>query len=232
MSIIYTEYSGQPTITITCNNYNNPVYSKVVTGFEIRVVDAEQPPNLVADYPPWSLDASTLVARTLTTDLGFKFFLNNEDTPTKPVPIQTESGIEIGFDMGTIPIESSGCWLKVTFPDDFVNTANVMTYQGYDMMLTSRGTDNLNVNSEVFIKNQAQASGNFIIFQGCTNSAYMGAGRSPKVKITGVVTPNSQKETAAFTVEIFKTYSQTQNALSNLIFQGTGVVSIDYFTSG
>jgi len=59
------------------------------------------------------------------------------------------------------------------------------------MMLNARNDDNLNVKQDVFITNQAYSAGNFIIVKGC--NGLTGAGRTPKVKITGPITPSATK---------------------------------------
>jgi len=118
MAIYFSSFNGINPVVIQCNNYNNPIYSMTVAGYVIKIVDNEIPPNLIADYPPWSFSAAGLLPRTLTTDITFQFYLNNEDTATSPVPIQTSVGISIEFNMGTIPVDNLGCYVKYTFPSD------------------------------------------------------------------------------------------------------------------
>lgn len=158
--------------------------------------------------------------------------MNNADTPTTPVPIQTAVGISIAFNMGLIPVDNLGCYVKYSFPDDFKLTSAVMTYQGYDMMTTSTGNSNLALNQDVFIKNQARENGNYIIFKGCQDSNSIGEGRVPKIKITGPVTPSAAKQTGDFKVEVYKKYEETINTLSNMILSGTGFIAQERFTSG
>jgi len=54
--------------------------------------------------------------------------MNNLDTPTSPVPIQTEVGISIEFNMGVVPIDNTGCYVKYTFPKDMPLTSDVYVY--------------------------------------------------------------------------------------------------------
>ena len=69
--------------------------------------------------------------------------MNNSDAPTSPVPIQTEIGISIEFNMGVVPIDNTGCYVKYTFPKDMPLTSEVYGYLGYDMMAKDDGEANL-----------------------------------------------------------------------------------------
>jgi len=228
-NIYFSQYTGGP-ITIQCSNYNNPIYSTVVTGFSITIVDREEPTNNIATYPSWQFTANNLLPRKLSSELTFEFFLDNSDTPTSPVPIQTEVGISISFNMDTIPIDDTGCFVKYTFPNDMAMVSLPYTYQGYDMMSKPGGSSNLILKDQVFINNQAYDKGNFIIFKGCQDLT--GTGRVPKIKVSGPITPSAQKDTGEFTVEVFKSFSESSYQLSNLIVQGSGFIEKSMFTSG
>jgi hypothetical protein len=82
------------------------------------VSDLESIPNSIMSYPTWTLDANTLIPRTLTTDMVFSFedVVTNVAMPT--VPIQTTVTLLIAFTM-PVPVEKSGCFVKITFPNDF-----------------------------------------------------------------------------------------------------------------
>lgn len=129
--------------------------------------DNEQIPNQIAKYPQFSFDAQDLVARQIASGINFNFYLNNEDNPTSPVPIQTDAGLSIEFDMGKVPIDTSGCYVKYTFPNDIPLPEEPLIYLGYDMMANSRGSSNLNIDSEVFIGQQSLRNGNSIVVKGC-----------------------------------------------------------------
>jgi hypothetical protein len=98
------------------------------------------------------------------------------------------------------------------------------------MMTKEGGSSNLILKDQVFINNQAYAQGNFIIFKGC--SGLTGTGRVPSVKISGPFTPSAQKTTSEFTVEVYKSFSESSYLLSNLIVQGSGTIDGSQFTSG
>lgn len=116
----FQKYSGTATdtITIKCTNYNNPVYEKTLTGFSLSVFDLESINNNIMSFPDWSLDATTLLPLTLTTDVSFSFEDVIDNNALTQVPIQTIVTILIAFTM-PVPVEKSGCYVKYTFPNDF-----------------------------------------------------------------------------------------------------------------
>jgi len=61
-TIQFRSYSGASPIVIECTNYNNPIFRQTVTGFSIKVLDNEANPNLIANYPAWSMDVFDLQA--------------------------------------------------------------------------------------------------------------------------------------------------------------------------
>ena len=84
-----------------CTNYNNPLYNTEVTGFGLYVSDQEDPPNIIGIYPGWSFTVTDLQPRSLSDDITFDFYLNQQDSPyTAAVPIQTVAGISLEFKMG------------------------------------------------------------------------------------------------------------------------------------
>lgn len=148
--------------------------------------------------------------------------------------------------MGKVPIDNTGCYVKYTFPNDFVLPDSALrAYQGADMMATGNNPvgvvySTLNVGSEVFIGNQASANPdgtaraadkrNQIIVKGCTTTT--GADQKAKVKFTGIYTPAAAKKTNSFTVEVYHSYSQAKQVLSGPILTAEGTIPADRFTAG
>jgi hypothetical protein len=98
--IIFTKYETGKDIKLVCTNYRNPIYAKIIPGFGLKVEDREEPNNYVAQYPNWNFVIDTLASRELPMPLKFDFYMNNSDSPTTDlVPIQTDVGLSIEFDM-------------------------------------------------------------------------------------------------------------------------------------
>lgn len=158
------------------------------------------------------------------------------------MPIQTEVGISIELDMGPIPIDNLGCYVKYTFPNDMPLPAGVLGgYQssalgGYQMMYSSTNGINLKRDIEYFIDQQAFApagGGNYIILKGCTQPTVVGTNEKAKVKFTGVTTPSAQKTTGTFKVEVYKNFSPSPSyQLSDLMASVEGSIDKSEFTSG
>lgn len=119
-----------------CKNYNNPVYRTTVSGFTLLIQDHESINNDIMTFPTWSLDATTLQSITLKTNVNFNFYLDRSSTPSPQVPIQTECGVGLDFEM-PVPVEKSSCYLKIKYPNDFPLEAKDYIYQGYNMMSAS-----------------------------------------------------------------------------------------------
>jgi len=159
--IIFSKYKEGSEITLVCNNYRNPIYARTIPGFGMSVSDREEPINLIAKYPNWSFKIDKLAPRGLPADALFDFYLNNDNNPTAAaVPIQTEVGISIEFDMGDVPIDNKGCFVKYTFPNDMPLPTGILNggYQSIDtpgkqMMLSSTNGINLKNGIEYFINN-------------------------------------------------------------------------------
>jgi hypothetical protein len=90
----FREFTGSASapVTITCDNYNNPIYEDPAVGpFTIIVFDREEPPNAIGTYPAFTFAALGLKPRTATLPLAFQLF--ELTTPTiarnskNPIPI-------------------------------------------------------------------------------------------------------------------------------------------------
>ena len=145
--------------------------------------------------------------------------------------------------MGKIPVDTTGCYVKYTFPNDFVLTGSALAaYQGSGMMLSALqppGVEyaTLNVGSEVFIGNQASyvggapaATPNQIVVKGCTTTP--GADQTATVKFTGITTPAAAKQTNKFSVVVYHTYSQAKSTFGSPILTAEGVIPASAFTAG
>lgn len=158
----FKEFTGTATtpITIKCSNYNNPIYDTAAVGpFAVKVQDLEEPPNDIVAYPSFTFDAVGLGARTALLPLAFQLFTGSSGTVSNPIAIQTSGSIAIEFEMGAVPVDDTGCYVKYTFPNDFVLPATALrSYQGSGIMATANKPPaeeyaTLNVGSEVFIGN-------------------------------------------------------------------------------
>ena len=145
--------------------------------------------------------------------------------------------------MGKIPVDNTGCYVKYTFPNDFVLPGTALAaYQGSGMMATAgqppgQEYATLNVGSEVFIGNQASNVGgspaptpNQIVIKGCTTTS--GADQTATVKFTGITTPAAAKQTNKFYVVVYHTYSQAKSTFASPILTAEGVIPATYFTAG
>jgi hypothetical protein len=86
-------YSEVETITITCSNYNNPVFRRETTGFQLQISDNERLANTIFKSNTWGFDKSAeddLIAREVPADaFDFKFYLNrNATAETAAIGIQ------------------------------------------------------------------------------------------------------------------------------------------------
>ena len=191
------------------------------------------------DFPTWSLDATTLIPLTLTSDVSFSFEDVVNNNVMNPVPIQSKVTILIAFTM-PVPVEKSGCFVKYTFPNDFqllTQGAGSYIYQGYNIMRTSViDTANDPTGSEGgdatrYSDNIEFSKGNYVIFKGCTELD--GNYQTPKIAIKNVQSPNADKTTNEFKIEMFKEQSETDvYTLSNPIISGKGIIDAAVFTSG
>jgi hypothetical protein len=146
--------------------------------------------------------------------------------------------------MGKIPVDNTGCYVKYTFPNDFVlGSTALAAYQGSGMMATAGKPAavtyaTLNVGSEVFIGNQASndangnaaATPNQIVIKGCTTTS--GADQAATVKFTGITTPAAAKQTNKFYVAVYHQYSQAKSTFASPILTAEGVIPATYFTAG
>ena len=89
----YREYTGAAgaTVTITCDNYNNPIYDTAAVGpFTIAVTDWEEPPHAVGTYTAFTFAALGLTPATATTALKFALFEGSSTdarNAANPIPI-------------------------------------------------------------------------------------------------------------------------------------------------
>jgi hypothetical protein len=95
--------------------------------------------------------------------------------------------------MAQIPIDTTGCYVKYTFPNDLPLKSTGYQYQGIDPMMQAATGTNLIQKTNVFIERQAYSSdpskGNYIIFKGCIKEH--GSGMQPRIKVSGITTPAS-----------------------------------------
>lgn len=239
-TIIFTSYTPGSEIVLTCSNYRNPIYASTIAGFQMTIRDLETPNNLVAIYPAWGFTIATLLPRALPLPLKLALYEQDSDEPSlNPVPIQTDVGISIEFEMGEVPIDGKGCYVKYTFPNDVPLPATILRggYQSfsaldYRMMYSSSNGINLKRDVEYFIRDQAFAAGNYIVVKGCTMRNVVGRGQKARVKFTGVLTPAAQKTTNLFKVEVYKEFDPQSYTLTHLMVTATGSIPQDRFTSG
>lgn len=152
-------YTEVDQITIMCSNYNNPVFRRETTGFQLQIFDNERLGNTVIKSASWSFDKSQpedLISRSVE-EINFEFYLNRNTTPEESVEIQKQAGLEISFEM-PIPVEvsSEGYFLMIQFPKDFSlpdpgNDELALVYQSVEnsMMVDSEGSVNLDSGIEV-----------------------------------------------------------------------------------
>ena len=150
-TLLYSKYTVGSEIELTCTNYRNPLKAGIISGFRISVSDRETPSNLVAIYPQWSFTVSELAPLELPLPLKFELFSLNSDVPTQTsLPIQTDIGLSIEFNMGVIPVDDRGCFVKYTFPFDMPLPESALSGgylssrdSGEQMMLSSANGINL-----------------------------------------------------------------------------------------
>ena len=79
-----TAYTETDTITITCSNYNNPVYRRVTQGFQLEITDNEAIGKLVFKSNTWSFDKTgedDLISLEVAEDaFSFSFYLDKSAT--------------------------------------------------------------------------------------------------------------------------------------------------------
>lgn len=238
--MLFSKYTPGSEIILTCTNYRNPLKAGTIAGFKITVSDRETPSNLVAIYPQWSFVISDLAPQDLPAPLKFELFRFNSDEPSQTsLPIQTDIGLSIEFNMGVIPVDDRGCYVKYTFPLDMPLPTTALSGGylsskdvGEQMMLSSANGINLQPNVEYFIRNQASKNGNYIILKGCTYERAVGLNSKAKVRFTGVKTPNAVKGTNPFIVEVFKTFDPLTYTLTDLLAKTTGSIPAKWFHGG
>ena len=116
--IIFTESDRKDKVIIRCSNYRAPVYAQIVNGFSISIYDFEsiKSPNLIATYPPFSLDARNIGSLNIANDIRLLFLdPKTGEEISQPVAIETEANLKIEFDLAT-PVANTGCYLKYLIP--------------------------------------------------------------------------------------------------------------------
>lgn len=102
--------------------------------------------------------------------------------------------------MGDLPIDNTGCFVKVTFPKDMpLPSAALAAYQSDEkaqMRMLESPTNGFNLKrsdpQEVFTSRQGFApdgTGNYVVVKGCQLSSYVGTSRNAFIKFTTVTTP-------------------------------------------
>jgi hypothetical protein len=86
------------------------------------------PPNAIATYPSFTFDATPLEAQPAEQALDFRLYEGNSGTAVSKIAIQTAAAISIILKMGKVPIDATECYVKYTFPDDFVLPAEPLQY--------------------------------------------------------------------------------------------------------
>lgn len=85
----------------------------------------------------------------------FEYFEGTSNDAKVPIQIQMLGAISIQFDMGYVPIDNTGCFVKYSFPNDLPLRSAQYQYQGLDPMMgtssQSAGISNYQVNSDVYI---------------------------------------------------------------------------------
>jgi hypothetical protein len=150
--------------------------------------------------------------------------------------IQTEIMLSLSFKM-PVPIEASGCYVKYTFPDDMPLKregfkSNELGLTGFGapgspgQRRWQAGVDGL------YSANVEQSLGNFITVEGCTNPLTIGPDQELSLRFTPIVTPDAQKETNEFTIEIYKAIDTNSLELSNLMVSTKAKMPKSFLTSG
>jgi hypothetical protein len=160
-TLLYSRYTPGEEVVLTCTNYRNPLKAGRISGFRITLSDRETPQNLVAAYPAWSFTIDELEPQQLPAPLIFTFYPHGSDEPSAgPLNVQTDSGVSIEFNMGAVPVDDKGCFVKYTFPSDMPlpSTALAGGYlsskeKGEQMMYSSANGINLQQDFEYFIRN-------------------------------------------------------------------------------
>ena len=79
-------------LVITCNNFRNPPYRKVLKGFGLYIYDREDSRGLIAQYPQWDLDLSEsssekLNTITLAQPPTLNVYEGSSEQPSTTVPV-------------------------------------------------------------------------------------------------------------------------------------------------
>ena len=142
--------------------------------------------------------------------------------------------------MGKLPVDATGCWVKYTFPDDFVLPSDpLFLYQGSGMMGKSNPSAlaTLTPGSDVYFSHQASVVNglpsprpNEIVIAGCSTAT--GPNKNGLVKFTGILTPAAAKATGSFKVEVYHTYSASKSTFAGPIITAEGLIKKERFTAG
>jgi len=116
-----------------------------------------------------------------------------------------------------IPVESSGCYMKIQFPNDIqMSGTSIYTYTGYEMMKPEQGSspvltedDNLYTRFQGFATDNTQ---NYFIIKGCSGS---GANLQMRVRVTGITSPSADKSTGLFKFDLYKDFNAGSYQLTN-----------------
>jgi hypothetical protein len=144
--------------------------------------------------------------------------------------------LRLSFKM-PVPIEASGCYVKYTFPDDMplkregfksneLGLAGFGAPDGSGETRWQAGVDGL------YSANVEQSLGNFITVRGCTNPLSIGPLQTLSLRFTPIVTPDAQKETNEFKIEIYKAIDTNSLELSNLMVSTKAKMPKSFLTSG
>jgi hypothetical protein len=142
--------------------------------------------------------------------------------------------------MGSIPVDATGCWVKYTFPNDFVLPSDpLFLYQGKGMMgkVNPNVLTTLTPGSDVYyshqasvVKGVASTRPNEIVVAGCRTTT--GPDKKGIVRFTGIITPAAQKTTGEFKAEVFHTYGASKSTFAAPIMTAGGSIPNTMFLAG
>lgn len=142
LKISYNAYTGSgSTVVIACDNFRNPVYNKAVTGFSITYKDREIFSQEAFTYPTFQLNKQTYTPVTVaSSNVQVNFYDGSgKHDANNPIEVQkSNTAIEISFSM-PIPVESSGCYMKVKFPTQFNLPRAQLIYMGFEAFAIYNG---------------------------------------------------------------------------------------------
>jgi len=131
-----------------------------------------------------------------------------------------------------IPIDDTGCYMKVVFPDDFPLTdfSTNIIFQGYGILSNKAGDSNI-ASADIY-KAFDDTGDNFVVIKGCQYSDNVGDGKQVKFKVTNILSPLAKKTTGDFLIDIYKSFDTENYELSNHLLTASQAASETLFKDG